>query len=355
MAGVPPSHLVRFDEGSTLESSDNAILDVKDLRVTFFLDEGALQAVDRVDFSVRKGRTLGLVGESGCGKSVTAQAILRIVPKPGRVDGEIWLARKSGGERIDLVTLDPVGSTIRSVRGAEVAMIFQEPMKAFSPVHTIGSQIMEGILLHKTQNKAEARDIALEMLTRVQMANPKQRMNEYPHQLSGGMRQRAMIAMALSCHPSILIADEPTTALDVTVQAQVLKLMKDLQADFGMALIFITHDLGVIAELSDEVAVMYLGRIVEYAQVDAIFHDPCHPYTQELLRSIPEVGRQPRTRLNTIEGTVPVPLNLPKGCGFYSRCRLASHDPCRLSDPPLIEVRKGHYARCFKVVPAFDR
>ncbi|NLF01228.1 MAG: ABC transporter ATP-binding protein, partial [Anaerolineales bacterium] len=231
--------------------------------------------------------------------------------------------------------------------GAEVGMIFQEPMKAFSPVHTIANQIMEGILLHTTQDEEEARQIALDTLARVHMPNPKQNIDAYPHQLSGGMRQRAMIAMALSCQPSILIADEPTTAVDVTVQAQVLLLIKELQAELGMSVIFITHDLGVIAEMANDVAVMYLGQIVEYASVDAIFHRPRHPYTIELLRSIPEVGMAARTRLNTIEGTVPTPIGLPPGCHFGSRCRRAVSGRCDCQDPPLVEVEEGHYVRCF--------
>ena len=328
-------------------SNNKVLLDVRDLRVYFHLDEGLLKAVDGVDFKVNRHRTLGLVGESGCGKSVTAQAILRIVPQPGRVEGAITLCRKSDGSHVDLVQLDPVGSEIRSIRGAEIAMIFQEPMKAFSPVHTIGNQIMEGILLHATRDQKEAGQIALDMLARVQMSNPRQRMDEYPHQLSGGMRQRAMIAMALSCRPSVLIADEPSTALDVTVQAQVLRLMKDLQAELGMAMVFITHDMGVIAEMSDEVAVMYLGRIVELAAVDTIFHAPSHPYTRALLGSIPSITQEPRTPLRSIEGTVPVPLNLRPGCGFYSRCRRRTDGLCDTDNPPLLEVEPGHFVRCF--------
>jgi peptide/nickel transport system ATP-binding protein len=330
-----------------LSDRDDVILNVKDLRVFFHLDEGLLKAVDGVDFSLGHKQTLGLVGESGCGKSVTAQAILRIVPKPGKVQGEVWLRGQNGTPPVNLTTLDASGSEIRAIRGAEIAMIFQEPMKAFSPVHTIGNQIIEGILLHSTDDKQEARQITLDVLDRVQMPNPSQNIDAYPHQLSGGMRQRAMIAMALSCQPSILIADEPTTAVDVTVQAQVLQLMKELQADLGMSMIFITHDLGVIAEMADEVAVMYLGKVVELADVDTIFHGPRHPYTVELLRSLPEIGRDPRTPLLTIEGTVPVPINLPQGCGFYSRCRRGIDGQCNAENPPLLEVEDGHFIRCF--------
>ena len=332
-----------------MSNNHNILLDVKGLKVYFHLDEGLLKAVDGVDFQVRRQKTLGLVGESGCGKSVTAQAVLRIVPKPGVVEGEIMLQRKNSSIMVDLAPMDPFGADIRAIRGAEIAMIFQEPMKALSPVHTVGNQIMEGILLHSTSDKQEAYEIALEMLTRVQMSSPRQRLEDYPHQLSGGMRQRAMIAMALSCRPSILIADEPTTSLDVTVQAQVLRLMKDLQAEFGMAVIFITHDMGVIAEMTDEVAVMYLGRIVEFADVDTVFHAPLHPYTLELLRSIPTLDREPRTPLATIEGTVPVPLNLRPGCGFYSRCKRGRRGLCDGEDPPLVEVEPGHWVRCFRV------
>ncbi len=328
-------------------NNNDILLNVKDLKVYFHLDEGLLKAVDGVDFQVKRQKTLGVVGESGCGKSVTAQAILRIVPKPGQVQGEIVLQRKGDGSFVDLARLDPFGAEIRGIRGAEIAMIFQEPMKALSPVHSIGNQIVEGILLHATRDRKEAYEIALEMLSRVQMSNPRQRLEEYPHQLSGGMRQRAMIAMALACRPSILIADEPSTALDVTVQAQVLRLMKDLQAEFGMAVIFITHDMGVIAEMADEVAVMYLGRIVEFAEVGAVYHEPIHPYTLELLNSIPTLDREPRTRLNTIRGTVPVPLDLKPGCGFHSRCQRRTKGLCDRENPPLVEVKPGHYVRCF--------
>lgn len=330
-----------------MNNDSDILLDVRNLHVTFRLREGLLKAVDGVSFTVRRKKTLCLVGESGCGKSVTVKAILQIVPPPGKVVGEIWLQPKAGGPPINLGQLDPMGDAIREVRGGEIGMIFQEPMKAFSPVHTIGNQLMEGILLHTTQDEKQAFEIAVAMLERVKVANARQRMKAYPHELSGGMRQRAMIAAALVCQPSILIADEPTTALDVTVQAEVLRLIKDLQAELGMAVIFITHDLGVVAEMADEVAVMYLGRIVEQGVTEAIFYDPQHPYTIELLHSIPELGRAPRSRLNTIEGTVPVPLNLGKGCGFYSRCKEAVEGICNADDPPLREVKPNHLARCF--------
>jgi len=329
-----------------LKNKNALLLQVKNLKTYFYLDEGVLKAVDDVSFKIQKKMVLGVVGESGCGKSVTAQSILRIVPDPGKiVEGEIFLHQD--GKVTDLVKLDPYGKEIRAIRGKEITMIFQEPMTSLSPVHTIGDQIMEAILLHRNMNKNEAKELTLEMLYKVGIPNPYQRINEYPHQLSGGLRQRAMIAMALSCNPSLLIADEPTTALDVTVQAQILELMKDLQAEFGMSIMFITHNLGVIAEVSDEVMVMYLGKAVEYASVDEIFHNPLHPYTVRLLRSIPKVGRKARTRLDAIKGTVPLPLDLPPGCSFYPRCPEAKKGLCNKEDPSLVEVKKGHWVSCF--------
>jgi len=315
-----------------MEGGNNLLLEVHNLKTYFYLDEGILKAVDEVNITIKKGETLGLVGESGCGKSVTAQSILRIVPSPGKiVGGKILFYHQFGNTQedpINLARLHPSGRKIRAIRGKDITMIFQEPMTSFSPVHTIGNQITEAILLHRTKDKKEAREITIEML--------------------GGMRQRAMIAMALSCNPSLLIADEPTTALDVTVQAQVLELMKDLQTEFGMSILFITHNLGVIAEMSDEVAVMYLGKIVEYASVEDIFYTPLHPYTQALLKSIPKVGKKAHVRLESIEGVVPLPLDLPQGCTFYSRCQETKKGICNKENPPLIEVKKNHKVRCFR-------
>lgn len=330
-----------------IEDHEDIILEVENLRVHFKLDEGELRAVDGVDFKLRKGKTLGIVGESGSGKSVTTKALLQIVESPGHVEGDIKLRRPSGNI-VNIGKLHPRGDEIRDIRGGDIAMIFQEPMKAFSPIHTIGNQLIEGILLHSTSDEQEARNIAIDTLKKVGMSNPEQRIDQYPHELSGGMRQRAMIAMALCCNPSILIADEPTTALDVTVQAQVLDLINNLKENSGSAVIFITHDLGVIAEMSDDVAVMYLGKVVEYTDVDTLFFGARHPYTQGLLRSIPSIGMIDQ-RLESIEGTVPIPMNLPKGCGFYSRCKFAKDGVCNVDDIPLTEVGEGHYVRCVRV------
>ena len=330
------------------------LLQVKNLRTYFFLDEGTVRAVDGADFEIERGQTLGVVGESGCGKSVTAQSILRIVPPPGRiVEGKILfhrLVRSNGsGETtqvVDLTSLDPRGREIRSIRGAEIAMVFQEPMTSLSPVHTIGNQIMEAIILHQEVSKEEAREKAIDMLARVGMPKPSQTIDNYPHQLSGGMRQRAMIAMALSCHPSLLIADEPTTALDVTTEAQILELMERLQEELGMAIMYITHDLGVIAETCEEVIVMYLGKVVERADVDSLFHDPQHPYTRALLKSIPKIGRKSRQRLESIKGMVPDPYAIPRGCPFWPRCPEYIAGVCDREEPRYIALSPDHDVRC---------
>lgn len=338
---------------ATTREDKSVILETKNLRVYFKMDEGLLKAVDGVDYKVHEGRTLGVVGESGCGKSVSVYATMLLLPKYAELMGDILLYKRDGKqlpEPINIAKLAWTGPEIRSIRGGQISMIFQEPMKAFSPIHTIGNQIIEGILLHNTQDEAEAEKIAIDILTKVGMSSPETRLKQYPHELSGGMRQRAMIAMALSCNPMILICDEPTTALDVTVQAQVLDLVNGLKRDIGTAVIFITHDLGVIAEMSDEVAVMYLGKMVEYAEVDTLFHHPLHPYTTALLRSIPKVTvRSADSRLESIEGTVPYPMNLPKGCGFYSRCTRAQDGVCNVEDIPMVELEPGHLVRCVVV------
>ena len=324
---------------------EKPLIEVKGLHTGFHLETGTVHAVNGVDFTIEREKTLGVVGESGCGKSVTALSIMGLIRSPGKIEaGEILFHRN--GTVVDLAKLDPKGPKIRSIRGNEIAMIFQEPMTSLNPVYTIGNQIMEAIMLHQQLKRAEARDRAIEMLRAVGISSPEQRIREYPHQLSGGMRQRAMIAMALSCNPALLIADEPTTALDVTIQAQVLKLMNDLRRDFRAAIMFITHDLGVIAHMADNVVVMYLGRIVESAGVRDIFHKPKHPYTQGLMNSIPSLVSTKEKRLIPIKGIVPSILEMEAGCGFKTRC---PHDSkkCWRQTPPLIEVAPGHYAACW--------
>ncbi len=321
------------------------LLSVKNLSTHFFSREGVLNAVDGVSFAIRPGEALGVAGESGCGKSVTAQSILRIVPEHGKiVDGEILLNQQ--GVITDLVKLDWQGAEIRKIRGAVISMVFQEPMSAFSMVYTIGNQISEVIRLHQQCGEREARERTIEILRRVGMPKPEQTIDAYPFALSGGMRQRAMIAMALSCHPSLLIADEPTTAVDVTIQAQVLELMKELQRDLGMALMVITHDLAVISELCDRVMIMYLGRDVESAPAKELFNNPKHPYTIGLLRSVPELGQGKSQVIDPIEGSVPSPYDRPQGCHFHTRCPDFMPGTCDVSYPPQIEVGPGHKVRC---------
>jgi oligopeptide/dipeptide ABC transporter ATP-binding protein len=314
------------------------------LRVHFPLDEGLVRAVDGVSYVLHRGRTLGVVGESGCGKTVTAQSILRIVPRPGRIVGGEIIYYPPNRTPIDLAKLDPRGARIRAIRGREIAYIFQEPMAALSPVHTIAHQMIERVRLHLGFGKAEARARAIATLARVGMPRPSQTIDRYAHQLSGGQRQRAIIAMALVCHPSLLIADEPTTALDVTTEAQILELLLELQREFGMAMQYITHNLGVVAELVDDVMVMYLGKPVEYGPVEQIFEDPRHPYTRALLRSIPKLGKKSQQRLESIRGMVPDPYRVPAGCAFHPRCPHYLPDVC--ADPQYVEVGPNHRALC---------
>ncbi len=338
----------------TAQRERDLLIEVDNLKTYFFLDEGTVRAIDGVEFDIKRGRTLGVVGESGCGKSVTGQSILRIVPSPGKiVEGTIMFHRYAKGNGasqtesvVDLAQLDPTGDEIRAIRGAEIALIFQEPMTSFSPVHTIGNQIMEAILLHQEVSENEAREIAIDMLRHCGLPRADDVINRYPWELSGGMRQRSMIAMALSCQPSLLIADEPTTALDVTTEAQILALMRGLQEEMGMAIMYITHNLGVIAEMAEDVIVMYLGKVVERATVDDIFHDPKHPYTKALLRSIPKIGRRSRVRLDTIKGMVPDPYNIPPGCTFHPRCPSFMPGVCNVTEPQLVDVGNGHLVSC---------
>lgn len=334
------------------------LLSVHNLKTYFFQDEGTVKAVDGVSFNVPPGKTVGVVGESGCGKSMTARSILRILQKPGQiVSGQIFYRFDMGTStemEYDLTELPPQGRLMQRVRGKEIALIFQEPMSSFSPVHTIGAQIMEAILLHRDMSKHEAHELGVNLLKWVGISLPEQRMGEYPHQLSGGLRQRAMIAMALSCDPRLLIADEPTTAIDVTTQAQVLDLLTRLQQDNGMAILFITHNLGVIAELADEVVVMYLGKVAEKAAVDDIFHAPKHPYTKALLRSIPSITSTPRENLPTIRGSIPHPYNRPSGCTFHSRCDSFMPGVCDVKTPKQVMIAPGREVSCFLYHSEFE-
>ena len=326
--------------------SNEVFLEVKGLRTHFFTDEGVVKAVDGADFQVRRGKTLCIVGESGCGKSITARSILQLLAKIGKiVEGEILLSRDSG-EVLDLAALKPQSKVMQSIRGKEISMIFQEPMSSLSPVHTIGNQIMEAIQLHFDADKKEAKRRAIDILERVGIPKAETRLGSYVFELSGGMRQRAMIAMALSCQPRLLISDEPTTALDVTTQANILDLIRELQKDMDMTIIFITHDLGVVAEIADEVVVMYLGKAVESGDVDTIFHDPKHPYTRELLQSIPKLGSLDRGRLQPIPGMVPHPFARPNGCDFHPRCESFLQDTCDQIEPSAIRLSKNSHVRC---------
>ena len=325
------------------------ILSVRNLKSYFPTDEGVVKAVDGASFDVLPGQTVGIVGESGCGKSTVGRSILQILDKPGRVmDGEMLFRTEQNGteELVDLAKLPPNGKMARSIRGREISLIFQEPMTSLSPVHPIDNQIMEVIRLHTGVSKEEARNRGIELLRDVGVANPEVRIREYPHQLSGGLRQRAIIAMALSCNPKLLIADEPTTALDVTTQAQILDLLRGLQEQHGMAIIFITHNLGVIAEMADTVTVMYLGRVVENGTIDEIFHSPKHPYTQALLRSIPSVHSQSREILPSITGNIPHPFLRPRGCPFHPRCEFFMQGVCDEITPELITVADTQDASC---------
>ena len=339
----------------TVPIAQQPVLSVQDLRTYYYQDEGIVRAVDGASFDVFAGKTLGIVGESGCGKSVTARSILRIVERAGRIEsGAIWLRRQNGSgqsQTVDLTKLEPNSEEMRSIRGDEIALIFQEPMTSFSPYHTVGNQIIEAIRLHSDLSHKEARNRAIELLRMVGIPRPERRIDEYSFQLSGGLRQRVMIAMALSSDPKVLIADEPTTALDVTTQAQILELLRKIQDEKGLGIILITHDMGVIAEMADDVVVMYLGRVVERGSVDDIFHNPKHPYTRSLLRSIPSILAEPRTKLATISGSIPHPYNRPHGCPFHTRCPDNMRGTCDVKTPQLLPVAPDHHVSCFLYHP----
>ena len=361
-------------------SNDDLLISVKDLHIKFDVRDGVVNAVDGASFDIRRGKTLGVIGESGCGKSMTAKAIMNMVPKPGVMDGEITLYRRSTQngasgieEEIRLDQLDPDGEKIRSIRGGDIAMIFQEPMSSLTPVYTAGFHIMEAVNLHRflpvetvgetmTKNlqskqaisKEEAREVAIDMLRRVGLPRPESRVDTYPHQLSGGQRQRVMIAIALSTQPELLIADEPTTALDVSIEAQILDLMRELQSTVNMAILFITHNMGVIAEMAEEIVVMYMGKEVEKAETVTLFDKPLHPYTQSLLSSIPQLGKH-IDELATIKGMVPSPFDLPQGCVFHPRCPDFMPGKCDKIAPLYAEAEEGHAVRCLLYDPCWPQ
>ncbi len=347
------------------------LVEIKDLHVEFEVRDGIIHGVDGFTLTINRGETLGVIGESGCGKSITAKAVMQMVPKPGKITGGeiLYYQRdkydpKKPTEIVNITKLDPDGDQIRKIRGGEFAMIFQEPMSSLTPVYTTGTLIGEALHLHRmlpktvgehvAQNisayrpvtKEEAREISIEMLQKVGIPKPHERVDAYPHQLSGGQRQRVMVAIALSCHPFMLIADEPTTALDVSIEAQILDLMRGLQETMEMSIMFITHNLGVVAEMAKEIVVMYMGKQVEAANTDRIFYEPKHPYTRALLQSIPKVGKRSSERLASIKGMVPDPFHLPSGCVFHPRCPSFMPGKCDRIKPNWLEVEPGHWARC---------
>ncbi len=331
------------------EMGQDTLLEIVNLRICVDSDDVSLPIIDDVSLSLKAGEILALVGESGCGKSVTAQSIMRLLPKTLRIEsGQIVLHSRKQEKAIDIARLDPRGNEIRQIRGDEIAMIFQEPMSSFSPLHTVGNQIMEVVRIHRKATKKEARAVAVEMLDKVGIPDPSRVVDQYPHELSGGMRQRGMIAKALSCDPALLIADEPTTALDVTIQAQVLSLMNGLQGEFGMAIVFITHDLGVVAQVADKVAIMYLGKIVEQGVTRQILKNPKHPYTVNLLEAVPRLGRiEDRQALVPIQGSVPSLFDRPIGCPFVTRCTEVIAERCEGSIPRLSSMSEDHQVACF--------
>jgi len=351
------------------------LVEIKDLRVEFDVRAGIVKGVDGVSFDINRGETLGVIGESGCGKSVTARAILQMIPKPGKIaQGEVLYHRSVKGngaghsgqtEIVNITKLDPDGATIREIRGGEIGMIFQEPMSSLTPVYTAGSHINEAVSLHRLVpvrkvgdqvaeaiqahrhvTKQEAHEIGIDMLRKVGIPKPEERVDSYPHQLSGGQRQRVMIAIALSCQPVMLIADEPTTALDVSIEAQILDIMRDMQQNANMAIMFITHNLGVIAEMAQEIVVMYMGKQVERANTVELFYNPKHPYTRALLQSIPKIGKKTGARLASIEGMVPDPFKLPPGCVFHPRCPSFMPGKCDKIAPTWKQIAADHWVSC---------
>jgi oligopeptide transport system ATP-binding protein len=330
------------------QTNHKPVLEIINLKTYFYLEKVTVRAVDGVDLTLAPRSTLGVVGESGCGKSIMAMSVMRLIQSPpGKiVDGQINLFNRADGKVVDIASLDARGSEMRNIRGGEIAIVFQEPMTSLNPLYKVGDQIAETVMLHQQMSRKEALDRALEMLTKVQIGDPKQRLNEYPHQLSGGMRQRVMIAMALSCNPAILIADEPTTALDVTVQAQILDLMNALKADFNSSIILITHNLGVVSQMAGQVAVMYLGKVVEFAQTRELFHHPLHPYTVGLLNSVPVLGRKGTKVLVPITGMVPTPTEIIPGCAFAPRCPRVMNK-CTERQPQLRAAGDEHKVACW--------
>lgn len=335
-----------------MQLNKDELIRISNLKVTFPLDEGIVQALDGINLSIKKGKVSGVVGESGCGKSITARSILRIIPTPGKIDeGEILIKTMLGdpeGEEkiIDLTKIDGDSEILRQIRGGQISMIFQEPMTSFSSYHSIGDQISEAAIVHQITNKRDAYELAIQMLDRVGIPNASTRVRQFPHEFSGGMRQRAMIAMAMICNPSLLIADEPTTSLDVTIQAQMLELMRDLRTDYSSSIMFITHNLGVIAQIADEVYIMYLGKIVEKGMVKDIFHDPKHPYTINLLQAIPKITGETKERLVAIEGSVPSPFERPGGCTFHPRCNRMIEGICESQVPGVTDITNDHLVSC---------
>jgi oligopeptide/dipeptide ABC transporter ATP-binding protein len=324
------------------------LLDVRDLVIALQVEEGLVPVVDGISFALESGKVLGLVGESGCGKSVSSHAILRLLPDELRLlEGRILFRTEDEGAAVDIARLDPRGREIRTLRGRRIGIVFQEPMSSFSPIHTIGDQIEEVIRLHLRVGRKEARERAVELLDKVEIADPARALDRYPHEFSGGMRQRAMIAKALACNPALLIADEPTTALDVTIQAQILELFLGLQAEFGMGVVFITHDLGVVAQIAHDVAIMYLGKIVEHGPVREIFHHPRHPYTASLIEAIPRLGRLRDARpLEPIKGSVPSIFRRPMGCPFHPRCDSFMAGRCETTFPRSTRLVAEHRVSC---------